>query len=223
MKKTLFISTIIILGFTQCRKDPKLPYCEEFPENCVEIMTVKDHFYFDVGTYWVYEEENSGKLDSQWVSQAFTRSNVCWFEYRIRSSIMSHYFNISTVLLAHAIDSGLVRKDKKSILISRSKTKAGGFIGNSYIARFYYHVGDSVNNFGGGGYGSNTYYSQLKVNLIYKNYKGFNNVIQMSDKFNIAEHSQPTIHFYADGVGLIRKELIDSNQVWNLIRYNIVK
>ena len=76
---------------------------------------------------------------------------------------------------------------------------------------------------GGGGYGSGTYYSQLKVNMIYKNYKSYENVIKMSDKYNIAEHSQSTIHFYADGVGLIRKELLDSNQVWNLIRYNIVK
>ena len=151
MKKILFISSIIILGFTQCRKDPKLPYCEEFPDNCVEIMTVKDHFYFDVGTYWVYEEENSGKLDSQWVSQAFTRSNVCWFEYDIKSNTHNFISEISTVLLAHAIDSGLVRRDKKSILINRSKHKPGKLVGNSYIARFYYHVGDSINNFGGGG------------------------------------------------------------------------
>ena len=175
MKKILFISSIIILGFTQCRKDPKLPYCEEFPENCVEIMTVKDHFYFDVGTYWVYEEENSGKLDSQWVSQAFTRANVCWFDYRIQSSIMSHYFIISTELLANAIDSGMVKKEI-SIYISRTKAKPGGFIGNSTIAPFYYLEGAILYNFG----------SEMRINKKHKNYYLFNsvytNTLEVSEK-----------------------------------------
>ncbi len=80
-KMNMLKHTIILLGlilvFTQCKKK-KLPYCEEFPCNCVEITTVKDHFYFDVGTYWIYEEENSGQIDSQWVSLASTEPNVCW-------------------------------------------------------------------------------------------------------------------------------------------------
>ena len=45
----------------------------------------------------------------------------------------------------------------------------------------------------------------------------------MSEDHNVAESNQKTNHFYAQEVGLIRKELLDSNQVWNLIRYNIIK
>jgi hypothetical protein len=37
----------------------------------------------------------------------------------------------------------------------------------------------------------------------------------------MAEHSQPTIHWYAEGVGLIKKELLDSNQVWLLTKYHV--
>ncbi len=209
-------SIILTLGlFLQCRKDPRIPFCEEFPQDCIDITTVKDHFYFDVGTYWVYQEENSGQIDSQWVSQAHTEPNVCWFNIQVLSSLDDYTRYIETLLLAHAIDSGFVRKDKRSILILRAKGKAGDFVGESYLAPFYYLTGDSVGNFG----------SKLKIDEILSTYKNlnktFNNVLKVHEEKNIVEHKQPTVHYYAEHVGLIRKELLDSNQVWNLIRYHI--
>jgi hypothetical protein len=32
---------------------------------------------------------------------------------------------------------------------------------------------------------------------------------------------QPTNHFFSENVGLVRKELIDSSKIWNLIDYYI--
>ena len=216
---TVFLIAII---FVQCRKDPKIPFCEEFPDQCVEITTVKDHFYFDVGTYWVYEEENSGKLDSQWVSKAFTKSNVCWFDYRIESSLIEHHFNISTDLLSGAIDSGLVPMTDRTILISRSKTMAGDFIGTSWIAPFYYEKEDSVGNWGGVNAVSYLWIENVYELLNLNNHE-YSKVLKIIETHNVSENSQPTIHYYAKDLGLIKKELLDSNQVWNLIRYNIIK
>ncbi|MFD1551911.1 hypothetical protein DNU06_01570 [Putridiphycobacter roseus] len=222
MKKYPFLSLVVVLIAIQCRKDKSLPYCEEFPQNCVEIMTVKDHFYFDVGTYWVYQEETTGQLDSQWVSESYTQPNVCWFNYTINSSITAYYSHITSKLLAGGIDSGLVKKDERTILIARAKTKAGDFVGNSWIAPFYYEMNDSVGNWGGV-----SSVSYLWVENRYPEFIQFNlhfiDVIKIRETHNIAEQSQATIHFYAKDVGLIRKELLDSNKVWNLIRDNIVK
>ena len=219
---SVLIGIFLLVIFVQCRKDPKIPFCEEFPDQCVEITTVKDHFYFDVGTYWVYKEENSGKLDSQWVSQSYTEPNVSWFNIQVRSSLDDYTRYIETLLLAHAIDSGLVRKDKRSILILRAKGKAGDLVGESYLAPFYYLVGDSVGNWGGTSSVSYLWIENIydEFNLMDNEYK---NVIGIKETHNISEHSQPTLHFYAEEVGLIRRELLDSNQVWNLIRYHIVK
>ena len=216
MKKITLTSIILLTCFVQCQKDKQLPFCEQFPEDCVDIMTVKDHFYFDVGTYWVYKEETSGQIDSQWVSQAFTLPNVCWFDYRIQSSIMSHYFNISTLLLTSAIDSGLVKKEV-SVYINRSKTKPGSFIGNSHIAAFYYKAGTSFYNVYG-----NLILEDRKDTFIVNDIE-FNDVLKVFDESNLSENRQQTYHYYAKSIGLVKKELIDSNQVWNLIRYHIVK
>jgi hypothetical protein len=49
----------------------------------------------------------------------------------------------------------------------------------------------------------------------------YNNVIEVDDEYNAIENSQHTTHYYAQGVGLIKKELIDSNQVWLLIDFNV--
>ncbi len=220
-------NTLLLLGIClmasfclSCRKDPRIPFCEEFPQDCIDITTVKDHFYFDEGTYWVYQEENSGQIDSQWVSQAHTEPNVCWFSYRIESSLIEHHFNISTDLLSGAIDSGLVSKTDRTILISRSKTKAGDFVGSSYLAPFYYEVNDSVGNWGGTNSVSYLWIETILKHFSLTDYQ-YKDVLKIVETHNISEHKQPTVHYYAEHVGLIRKELLDSNQVWNLIRYHI--
>lgn len=217
MKKRHLILFLIALLTIQCRKDRKKPFCEEFPQDCVDIMTVKDHFYFDVGTYWIYEEETSGQLDSQWVSKSITNKNESWFDYEIESSIILHHYHIWLLLLSELDITGLVPKDETSAYVERSKTMAGDFVGTSYISIFYPQIGDSIYNFGG----------ELKI--IDKKFKfelkdiEYENVLVIKESKNKVENKQSTKHYYAEHVGLIRKELIDSNEVWNLIRYNIVQ
>ncbi len=62
---------------------------------------------------------------------------------------------------------------------------------------------------------SNIYPEYFQTNNI------FENVIEIKDQYNIVENSQSTTHWYAEEVGLIKKELIDSNQVWLLTKYHI--
>ena len=221
MIKFIISSLVVILCFSQCKKKKLLTYCEKCPEGCVDIMTVKDHFYFDVGTYWVYEEETSGQIDSQWVSQAFTLPNVCWFDYDIKSNLSSFISEIKTELLASAIDSGLVKKEV-SIYVNRTKYKSGKLIGGSILSPFYYPFNEVIYNYGGTDYISNLTVKKLHNQLLVNDIL-FTDVLEISEDKNIAENDQSTNHYYAKNIGLVKKELIDSNQAWNLIRYHIVK
>lgn len=223
--KTIFLfSFITLLTFMQCRKDEKeiIPFCEEFPEQCVDMERIKDHYYFKTGSWWIYQEVTSHQLDSQWVSSDW--ESDCKFDITIKSSLDDYDRHRWTHLLTSAKNCGLVEK-RKLAYIERSKGKAGDFIGTSFIGIFYPIIGNTLNNWGGGGYPSETYTSQLWINNIYSEYtilnKTFVNIIEMKDQYNMVENSQPTTHYYAQGVGLIKKELIDSNQVWVLIDYNV--
>jgi len=213
----------IVLLFTQCHKDP-YSYCDIHPDDCIEMHHIKDHYYFKTGSWWVYEEINTHQRDSQWVADDWLSSNDKEFQIIKKTTLDDYDRIIWTYLLTQAISDSIIPK-KKLAYIKRSKTKPGGFIGTSYIGIFYPVVGDSLNNFGGGGFGSTTFYSQLRIKDILPTYsqinQTFNNVVVISDQYNIAENSQPTIHWYAEGVGLIKKELIDSNQIWILTKYHV--
>ena len=210
--------------FTQCRKDPNIPFCEQYPNECIEMKHIKDHYYFKTGSWWVYEEQNTGAIDSQWVSSSWLKSNNKEFDMVINSTLDDYDRHRWTHLLTQAKNEDIIPK-RKLAYIKRTKGKPGVFIGTSHIGIFYPVVGDSVGNYGGGGYPSETFTGLLRVKNILKEYNllnnNYTNVIQMFDEYNLSENSQPTIHWYAEGVGLIKKELIDSNQVWLLKKYSV--
>ena len=217
----LAIIFTVIMFLSQCEKDPYIPFCELHPDQCEDMERIKDHYYFKTGSWWVYQEVNSHQLDSQWVSKGWV--NDCKFRLTIKTTLDDYDRERWTHLLTPSENCGLVEK-RRLAYIERSKTKAGGFIGTSYIGIFYPVVGDSLGNYGGG-YPSYTADSWLRIRNVYESYSVLNttysNVIEISDDYNAVEHSQPTTHWYAEGVGLIKKELIDSNQTWLLIKYNV--
>jgi len=223
-KLTTILPLLVILIFTQCRKDPRLYFCDRYPSQCIATSHIKDHYYFKTGSWWVYDEINTHQRDSQWVDYDWLSDNNRQFDMVIKSTLDDYERHRWTHLLTQAKTNSVIPK-KKLAYIERSKSKAGDFVGTSFMGIFYPVVGDSLNNFGGGGSSSATYYSQLRIKDILPTYTQlnytFNNVIVIADDYNMIEHSQPTIHYYAEGVGLIRKELIDSNQIWVMSDYHV--
>ena len=219
LKPIFLLSFLVVLTFMQCRKDEKefKPFCEEYPDQCVDMAKIKDHYYFKTGSWWVYQEVTSLQLDSQWVSQGW--ENDCKFDLTIKSSLDDYDRHRWSHLLTSAKDCGLVEK-RKLAYIERSKGKAGNHIGTSFIGIFHPVVENYVPNY-------NVTYANniIKIKSIYSEYSQlnfiFNNVIEYSEFSNNTENNQPVKTFYADGVGLIKKELIDSNQIWLLIDYNV--
>jgi len=51
----------------------------------------------------------------------------------------------------------------------------------------------------------------------------FTNVIRANNNMNLAYNGTPTLIYSAKHIGIIRKEFPEYNQVWNLVKYNIVQ
>ncbi|MGV6860584.1 MAG: hypothetical protein ACWA41_02370 [Putridiphycobacter sp.] len=224
MKYLLYtIPFFVLLLFTQCRKDPYY-YCDIHPDECTKMQRIKDHYYFKTGSWWVYDEINTHQRDSQWVASDWLSDNHKEFDMVIKSTLDDYDRHRWTHLLTYGENNNTILK-KRAAYIERSKGKAGDFVGTSFIGIFYPVTGDSVGNYGGGGYPSETYRGILKIIDILDSYsesgKDYSNIIVISDEFNLSENSQPTVHYYAEGVGLIRKELLDSNQIWVLSDYEV--
>ncbi len=108
----LCILVLGIVGASSCKRDkPKDPIYITYT-----LGEVKDYMYFKPGTWWVYEHDLTGEIDSQYVtgsaiSRSITKGTEKWSEHitldqetmnmRIRSSFKdgwgsTNYFDIQT-------------------------------------------------------------------------------------------------------------------------------
>lgn len=217
--KNKLLAILIILSFIQCRKDDPISFCEQYPDQCVEMERIKDHYYFKKDSWWVYEEQNSGTIDSQWVEKSWLNSNNKEFDMVIRSSRHDYDLHRWTHLLTPAKNNDVVEK-RKVAYIERSKTKAGDFVGTSYIGIFYPEINVEVSN-----PNINFKNNKLTIQDVYSEYKQNGNkylqVVSYFENSDKTESNQSVKTYYAKGVGLIKKELIDSNEVWGLKKYEV--
>ncbi len=218
---------MFLLLISACKKDPEPPvksYCELHPDECVDVRDVKNYFYFQVGTWWVYEEENSGKRDSVYVTETFSDTGSVIFSTRLFSEYDGYYYRFWTTGVGSNVENNMTKKSERSTRVLRSKGKPGDYVGEATCFLFYPTAGLWTYTNGGGyiGYGN-----KLEVEEVFENYlvvdESYQNVVKMSEEYTVVEESQPTIHYYCPNVGLIKKELLDSNQIWNLVDYHIEK
>ena len=223
IKKHLIIQ-LILLGVIACRKDDEIPYCEEFPNDCVDVREVKDYFYFNYGSWWVYEEENSGKRDSVYVTFTGSDTSSVFFETWLYSTYDGYDYTFWTKGVRPEVKNNIAKKSVKSTTVYCAKSKPGDYVGEGECFLFYPQPGLWSYSYGGGYIGYNNI---VKVDDILNEYtvidSKFYNVVKVSEEHTAFEESQPTVHYYSPNIGLIKKELLDSHQVWNLVDYHIVK
>ena len=219
---TILICAVLftVLSSTSC-KDKNKSYCEENPGECSDIREVKDYFAFKQGSWWVYEEETSHERDSVYVTEYFSDPNSFGFDVRMHSTLEGydyHYFPDYLAAVNGCSESGDIYK--KCVLIKRTKGKPGDYVGESAALFYKFKIGQSETD------PNNALPSnRIIIDYILDDYSlgnyNFKNVIKVKELCNYLEGKQKTFQFYTSGVGLIRTELIDSNQVWNLVNYHI--
>ncbi len=216
--------TLVAIGLfmlTACQKDDQIPFCEQYSDECVDIRMVKDWFYFDIGSRWVYEEENTGQRDTVIVTSSWSDTGSFEFTTRVFSSYDRYYYRCWANSAIRYGDDKLVKKSTRSTSVKRSKGKDGDYVGESTCFVFYPIAGYSQPNNSLAAITDNILYIDSTFFSMELTDQEFVNVIKVRGDHSTTEEGQPTIHYYANGVGLIRKELIDSNQVWNLISYSV--
>ena len=110
--QTIIFTSILFLQQCQCKKnDTVTPVLQCTSANSVLVpQDMKDRFYFNVGTYWVYKNINTNDIDSMWVWKSFiatapvdpnvfgTGFNKCYesFDYRVKNIVTASgdkYYN----------------------------------------------------------------------------------------------------------------------------------
>jgi len=220
----LAFSAIALLGMSVSCKNknpqPSKGFCTLNPGQCEPTTAAKDYFLFKMGSWWVYEEETTHERDSVYVTEYSDDPASPDFDARMFSVNQNYYYHYFPVISISSECTNSTISSEKCIYIKSSKYFPNDFIGEStcFFIQHYKSAETPVANF-------EYLDDKLHVIEVYTTYQTayftFPKTVQFFEDHNQLEHQSPTNHFYAKGIGLVRKEILDSNQVWNLVDYHI--
>jgi len=227
-KLLLLLLLSITISCNKCKKDPppEPKVCEingEIFDSEKGIQQMKDYMYFEVGTWWVYEEETTGDLDTITVyynHEDIDENNYHWFQCYTYSSYTTYNFKYEY----HESFTGgcAVNSACRCQKVQRSKTQPGDFVGAHRDFFFPTILGDNQPI---GGSDLNIYYSvitSIVSNYVVGNLE-FTNVVEYDVGWCFSEGGQPANFWLAEHIGIVKKELVDDGEVWNLVDYHIVQ
>lgn len=218
----LFIS-ICLTGCQKCKKkqpEPDLGFSA--PVN----TDLYAYAYFKPGTYWVYQDSISGILDSVYitfankgtytngdaeVAQGYYRGTFSWFSCDAISSY-DHYKYQNWMDQSYEVTSNtpLVKRVKIQTPISSSGGGTNINIAIVPTGKTLYVQLDYVTY--------QYYYSVFSVKS-----QMFSATQKWTNYGSNCDDDQNTNYYIAKNIGIVRREQLDSNRTWNLIRYNIVQ
>jgi hypothetical protein len=249
--KLLVIALPILFLFQQCKKKHIVneqhqnffeitDWWQGEPSNVAADTTtetkfpqyVKDYMKFKMGSYWVYEEENSGALDSVYVIHEpfdgfYVRTNPDRYgklrfeeiETYVKSSYYNCYYTYYCFSLYSEFPKGVyhhqILRDKRD-----SSNNSVNLDDNPACLILPFKEGMKVYS---GPTINPTYINDSIMSIkFYQEYKSFAKVALTFASKNYNEN-EPTAYYFSKNVGLIRLEYLSSNIKWQLIRFHIVQ
>jgi hypothetical protein len=186
---------------------------------CQSVTEAKDYFAFKVGSWWVYEEETSHERDSVYVTQSTIGSDYMFDTY-MYSELQGYYYHYYPLYINNNVCSKTEPTKSKCLFVTRAKQKPGDYIGENYCFFVNYSVGSYETEFNICNPNNrviiSNVFNEFDLGLFH-----FNKTVIVHELCTFIENCQPTNHYFSKNIGLIRKELLDSNEVWNLINYHI--
>jgi hypothetical protein len=230
MKINFLIYCIITFSLLQsCEKK-----CQDKKPILLE-QEMKDWIFFQIGSYWIYEDSISKSIDSVYITDAKIE-RIEYFNPRQKcpkriadvininfSSILGEKIEINGV---YGAGSG-VQNDTTNIrgnALIKNLNHSGGDGGHSFYM-FFPVVQGTIGAWNG--------FTFIKHDTIYPTYnvkgKMFNNVLRIHDTGNGAYNSE-TKFYHVKHIGVIRKEIYEMDlgnptpkllQVWELTNYKV--
>jgi hypothetical protein len=209
------------VGLSRCKHEPPFD-----PATCGDAQTIeemKQWVLFKPGTYWIYEEENTGYIDTVAVTEYFdglSSGGFAAFGCVMHSSFdgynYDYYFNDSYSYDCQENDNCRCRR------IACSKSKPGDFFGDAYVFIFPLESGRMT------GISATT---DLFGNCSIVNYPVFfeglvdtlSNCALFNTPYAVQHEWTQANYLMSTNIGIVKKELIDLNQIWNLIEYEIIQ
>jgi hypothetical protein len=209
LHKGFYLLAVIAVMLYGCKKDSPPKVTE------ADLAALKAYCYFLPGTYWIYED-NRGNTDSMYVTGSIsgydtTREHyyfICW----IHSAYDTYDYKIEW-------NTSWTTYKPTRHKVFMTKLKPGDYVGQIFLMEYPFVEGNKLywDN-------SNTITTKMYYNSIEINHNKFYSVVEVNESRDVTNaYFQQTNYYIAKNVGIIQEELIDSSNVWTLVRYNVVQ
>jgi hypothetical protein len=211
---------LLCVGLSGCKHEPPFD-----PATCGDAQTIeemKQWVLFKPGTYWIYEEENTGYIDTVAVTEYFdglSSGGFAAFGCVMHSSFdgydYDYWFNDSYSGECISSNCGCRR-------VFCSKSIAGDFFGEGGVYVFPLYQGNYLGvGFGGGNGGI------MKVENYPIDVEISDEVYSDCVKYlieNSVQHGWTDVFYSINkNIGVVKKEAYENGEVWNLIDHNIIQ
>ncbi len=225
LQKILFVFVLLSGVFYSCKDKNPAPTACTPSSSCQPVKAAKEFFLFKPGSWWVYEEENSHVRDSMYV-YSYANGSDYTFDIVIKSALDQFEYDYWPEYNGQPNDhmcSKTANISKKCMNIKRSKGITGSpgvTIGEGRCMFFQYNLYDSVPSYNNNYLGNFVHIKDILSGYQLGSYS-FGETVKVYDPHDAQDKDHPTYHYYTRGIGLVRKELIDTAEIWNLVNYHI--
>jgi hypothetical protein len=212
-----YFPLLLIICFAGCKKDSST----ENPEPLLIPQEVKDYMMFQPGTYWVYIDSVSGRVDSLYVTETkheFDTLVIGSYPKRVYEIfVVKSHSSMDGYDYTFEVNTTYSANDNDVFDLFEEKFKPGDYAGQTLWFIYKPYVGQIF-------YEGNATKMVKNIYPIFKlNNSVYYNVIEVYHDISAIDVSNHVTNYFASKFGIIRKELLDSNQVWNLARSNIIQ
>lgn len=223
----LFLMVLCLTLSTCCHDQEDEPK----PCDCGEVNTIdelREWAYFKEGTYWIYEEETTLARDTFTVVNShdfITDQGNVQFDYETYRSSDGYFYWFWFNEGWTAYDCNNDCCDCRRLWCD--KYKAGDADGEDVLLTFPTFIGSYSYLWGQGEGGKtevlNFFDSFSNSGYTFSSVALYNNNNSVLDQATQNLNWYATKYYYSKGFGIIRKEIEESNEVWDLIEFNIVQ
>ena len=211
------------MGLSRCKHEPPFD-----PATCGDAQTIEEmkHWVlFKPGTYWIYEEENTGYIDTVTVTEYFdglSSGGFAAFGCVMHSTFdgynYDYWFNDSYSGDCGSNESCICRK------VLCSKSVPGDFVGEEFSFVFPLKVSNYQGlwwGMGGGDYGFTTI-TNFPFTCAIEQLE-FSICTEFTIDNSVQNDWKKVIYTLAHNVGIVSKQNIEENQKWNIKEYQIIQ
>jgi hypothetical protein len=224
MKKFICHILLLFVVCFLCSRCKHEPEPESSGEGCGEATTIDEMMewvYFKVGTYWVYQEQNTGVLDTVEVYYDYNGVHPEGFRdfvMKTRSSFdgytYEYWFNDGWSGDCSLIPGCFCRA------IECDKYIPGDYAGGNRVFVFPLRIGNQAGQIGS----TSNYGRSLITSRLYSVSWGdhtFYNVYEFNQDYSPQHDYDSSIYRLCKNIGIIEKEIETQNEHWRLVEYRI--